>query len=735
VLALLFCCAAEVETVVVTAQRRNEDVQSVPLSVQAFTAATLEDLGIRSSEDIAQYTPNVEIALPSGTGNQPIITIRGIGLNDYDTNNSGPNGVYLDEVYLSAPASQTFATFDLSGIEVLKGPQGTLYGRNTSGGAINFVTNKPTGLFEANLQADYGSFETTHLEGAISGPLAQQLTGRMAFTVNESAGYMHNALTGTDENGANNFATRGFLSYRPTDSLKLLLNVHGGRVDNRPTEYRHIGDLDTTTGAQCSLTRTFAGQCVDVFGYGTPSGFYDGSYNRRAHLRVTNVGSYLRADYDAGSVDLTSISAVEYNDKIHPEDSDASPNRLLEITYGVRSTTISQELRASQQREYYNWIGGLYYLHENLHQNQPLQAALDGDSVFGVPGAVDGVAFQLNDQSTQVTGAGAIFGQVEYSLTPRLKLILGGRYTREHKSFDYHSSIRFQEGGADQFAPLQLLADSTRSLTDSAFSWRTGLNFNFTPDILAYASIATGFKSGDFNGSFLSANPVEIARQLEPVQPEKVTAYEIGMKSALFDRHVTFNAAAFYNDYRDLQLFVLATPVPGGGGFAVNVLDNARRAHTDGVDLQLTAKPITGLTLTANTGLLRTKLDDYVSDRDISQPDFSGHQLPLAPHTSTSLIVDYRLGRLDLQANANYRSHLFFDVANDPYLQQGGYWLENARVAYDFGDSGWEVSAFVHNLSDRHYFTDMFDLTSPFGIIQGVVGVPRTWGVEVNWRH
>src|ERR1700760_4967859 len=157
-LALLFCCAAEVDTVIVTAQRRNEDVQNVPLSVQAFTATTIEDLGMRSSEDIAQYTPNVVIALPSGAGNQPIIAIRGIGLNDYDTNNAGPNGVYLDEVYLSAPASQSFATFDLSGIEVLKGPQGTLYGRNTSGGAINFVSNKPTDDLVANLHADYGSF-------------------------------------------------------------------------------------------------------------------------------------------------------------------------------------------------------------------------------------------------------------------------------------------------------------------------------------------------------------------------------------------------------------------------------------------------------------------------------------------------------------------------------------------------------------------------------------------------
>src|SRR6267154_887436 len=145
------------ETIVVTAQRRAEDIQTVPISIQAFTGKLLEELGVKSSSDIAQFTSNVEIALPSGTGNQPPITIRGVGLNDYDTNNAGPNGVYLDDVYLSSPASQTFQTFDLERIEVLKGPQGTLYGRNTSGGAINFISAKPTDEFTGNFHAEYGA--------------------------------------------------------------------------------------------------------------------------------------------------------------------------------------------------------------------------------------------------------------------------------------------------------------------------------------------------------------------------------------------------------------------------------------------------------------------------------------------------------------------------------------------------------------------------------------------------
>jgi iron complex outermembrane receptor protein len=725
------------ETIVVTAQRRSEDIQTVPISIQAFTGRDIEELGIRSSTDIAQFTSNVEIALPAGAGNQPLISIRGIGLNDYDTNNAGPNGVYLDEVYLSAPSSQTFSTFDLQGIEVLKGPQGTLYGRNTSGGAINIVTVKPSDEFSANFHTDYGSFNTANIEGAVGGPLTPTLDGRFAASVNHSDGYMHNLLTGNRENGTDNFAVRGMLLYKPTDNLKILVNVHGGQVDNRPAEYRHIGDLNPATGAQCSVAQTYAGQCVDAFGYGTPAKFYDGAFNRQQHLRVTNAGGYVRVDYGTDAVDLTSISAIEYNNKLHPEDTDASPNRLLEINYGVRSTNYSQELRAAQTRERYDWVAGAYFLHEDLYQNQPLFAFLDGDAILGAPGAFDNVAFRAFDDSHQATNAYAAFGQGEYKFTDELKLILGGRFTEEHKSFHYEGSIQPQQGGMDNFGPLTTLNNSSERLSDSAASWRAGLNYNFTPDVLAYASVATGFKSGDFNGSFLSNIPAQIPRQLVPVRPEKVTAYELGIKASLFDRHVIFDAAAFYNHYRDMQVFVL---VPGvGGGLPFNVLDNAKKAHTDGVDLTLTVRPISAFTVTIQAGVLQTKLDQYVSTRDASQPDYSGNQLPLAPHVSGSIMLDYKIplpsGALDLQANANYKGHVFFDVANDPYIEQSGYWLENMRLAYTLSGGHWEAAAYVHNLSDKEYYSDKFDLSSPFGFIQGIVGVPRTIGAEVNWRY
>ena len=729
--------ATQVETLIVTAPKRSENIQDVPISIQAFSAKDIQTLGIKSSVDLGAVTPNVDIALVAGPGNQPIITIRGIGLNDYDTNNAGPNGVYVDEVYLSAPASQTFQTFDLARIEVLKGPQGTLYGRNTSGGAINFITNKPTDEFTGDFHAEYGSFNTFNLEAAVGGPLAPGLDGRVAFVKNNSSGFFHNDLTDNSENGTDNYAARVELQARPSSDLTLLFNLHGGQVDNRVTEYRHIGDLNPTTGAQCSIADSYAGKCVDLFGYGTPTGFYEGSFNRQDHLKVNNLGASLRADYGLGSITLTSISAFEHNDKIHPEDSDASPNRLLEINFGVKSNTFTEELRAAQTTEKYNWVVGAYYLHEDLKQNQPIFILLDIDKIFG-PGVGDGLAFQAFDRSDQITDAYAVFGQGSYDLTSRLSLTLGGRYTREDRGFQYDGSVQFQSGGIDHFGPLIPLANTSESLTDSAFSWRAALDYRLAPGVLAYASVATGFKSGGFNGSFLSLLPAEIALQLTPIRPEHVTSYEVGVKTTLFDNRLLFDAAAFYNAYRDLQVFTLVPSPPGGGGFPINILDNAPKAHTEGIEAQVVARPSQALTASLQLGLLDTRLDQFLQSKSTSPLDLSGNQLPISPHFSLAGLIDYKIpvgaGSLDFQFSATYKSHQFFDTINDPYTTQAGYWLENARVAYAFAGSRLEVAGYVRNLSNRQYFLDEFDLSNPFGFIQGIVGTPRTFGAEVNYR-
>lgn len=728
-----------VQEITVTAQHRSENVQSVPISINAFTGKDLDKLGVQSSTDLGLVTPNVNIALSQGAGNQPIITIRGIGINDENTNNAGPVAVYVDDVYLSSPAAQTFATFDLQRVEVLKGPQGTLYGRNTSGGAINFVSAKPTDYLTGYAHLEVSSYDTFREEGAVGGPITSNLDGRISFVKDNSAGYVHNDFNGNTENGANDFAVRGQLLYKPTDDLKILLNVNGGRIDTRPNEYGHLGDFvpgtqNTASPVVCSVAATRANQCVDIFGF-TQKSFYDGSFNRTQHFIDNDLNASLRVDYKLGSLDLTSITAVEHNDKVLPEETDSAPTRELEITWGVRNTTATQEFRLAHSEAQYNWTVGAYYLHENLRQNQPLEFLLDFDQFFG-PGSGDGLANKQTDQSRQVTDAYAVFGQGEYNLTEKLKFILGGRYTTERRTFQYDGTISVQEGGEDHFAPPVSLLPAGAvipTLKNSNFSFRAGVDYSFTKQILAYASVATGFKSGDFNGGFLSTDPVQAVVQLRPVPPETDTAYEIGLKSTFFDKRLLANAAFFYTDYRDLQVFSLVQSPDG----PLNSLTSAKQAHNIGADLEFVGKPIDGLTLTANIGLLNAKIDKFT----VAVPGTSslqGLQLAFSPHVSAFLVADYRLpigpDALDIQISASYKSHQFYDSTNDLYLAQDAYWLENLRVGYEFGGGRWDVAAYVKNLSGLHYANDAFDSTGPFGYIQPVLGTPRWFGVELNYR-
>jgi iron complex outermembrane receptor protein len=267
------------------------------------------------------------------------------------------------------------------------------------------------------------------------------------------------------------------------------------------------------------------------------------------------------------------------------------------------------------------------------------------------------------------------------------------------------------------------------------------LDYHLTKDILGYGSIATGFKSGDFNGSFLSLVPVEIGLQLTPVKPEHVTSYEVGAKTNFFENRLVFDAAAFYNQYNDMQVFVLVNPPAGDppGSLPVNVLDNAKSAHTEGIEAQMVARPISPLTASVQVGLLTTRLDTFVADRAPGTPDYSGNQLPNSPRFSMSGMLDYKVplpkGALDLQFSANYKSHQFFDTTNDPYITQGGYWIENVRAGYSWHDGKWEVAAWVRNLSNTEYYADKFDLSSPFGFIQGIVGTPRMFGAEINVKY
>ncbi len=726
----------QIEEIIVTAQKRTQNIQDIPIAVSALDSDTLKSLGIKSSDEISEFMANLQIGLPAGKGNQPIIAIRGVGLNDTNTNNAGPNGVYVDEVYMSSPASQTFQTFDLDRVEVLKGPQGTLYGRNTTGGAINYISAKPTDDPQALAHVSYGSFNTYQIDGMVSGPITDQVNGRLAFVHNASDGYMENLANGKYANGANDYAYRGQIAAKPSDDLTLLLNLHGGRVDTRPTEYRQLGTLSSSL-SQCPNDQILAGDCTDLYGYKAPRGFYQGNYNRDQNLKINSYGGSVRADYILGAVTFTSISAFESSNKFHPEDTDAEPHRLLEVDFGVLSKSYTQEFRAAGSGETYHWLGGVYYLKENLTQNQKASALLDIDAIY-FPGVGNGNALIGTGHSTQNTDAYAGYGQADYEIIDRTRLTLGGRYTYERKTFDTAALLSTETNGAFP-APSPLYA-AQENLSNGAASWRAALDYRLATQILAYASISTGFKSGGFNGGILSTNPADALRQLQPIKPEHVTAYETGFKSDLLDKRLRLNGAAFYYDYTDMQVYNLI-PAAAVGGLPVSVLDNAPTATIEGLELEADAEPVRNLTTRVNLGVLDTKMGHFISGAGTSEiADFTGHRLPLAPKFTAESIVEYVIGmpnddQVKAETSLSYRSKQFFDVRNDPLLTQTGYWLLNARLAYVTRDGRWELAGFGKNLTATQYLNYAVNISSPFGLLEEVVGAPRSGGVEVTFRY
>jgi len=741
-----------VQEVVVTAERRSENIQRVPSSVQAVSAQDIQTMGLAQTSDLGRITPNVSITLPTGEGNQPTITIRGIGLNDYDTNNAGPNGVYVDDVYISNPSAQSFGIFDLRQIQVLKGPQGTLYGRNTSGGAVVFTSNSPTDALTADAHIEYGSFNSYQLEGAVGGPVTANLDARVALVINHSDGFMHDDTTDSATSGIDNQSVRLLLLYKPTDNLSVLFNTMVGHVHNLPEEYRHVGTFEPGTNLSanpvvCSPAQANAGGCVDIWGFGTPTNFYDGSFNRREYLTALNVVSSLKIDYDLNDFKFTSISAYQHYNKLMPEDSAAAPYDLLRATYGVNSNTFTQEFRVGQTEKAFDWVAGVYYLDEELDQNQPLSLFYDGDLYggFGIapgPGAFDGIAQISNDSSKQHTESAAVYGQGDYNWG-KFTLTLGGRYTYERKTFDYLGSTRYQLGGLGHYGPLIDIIADDESQTASNATWRVAGAYHVTSSIMGYASAATGFKSGDFNGGYLSNIAAQALLQLKPVAPEKVTAYEVGAKSSFFDHHLQLDGAIFYNQYDNQQIFaVVPQEIQTSSGLldeSTNILANAKSSHTEGVELQLTAIPIDRLTINLQPAWLRTRIDDAGLPVFSGSIPLNGNQLANAPKFSFFGTVDYRIplpnsASLILEWDSSYRSHQFFDTTNDPYIQQNGYWIHDANVTYK-SKWGWELGLYARNLTGTQYLLTNFDLTEPFGSTQGTVGMPRTVGAEFTYHY
>jgi iron complex outermembrane receptor protein len=713
---------AALEEIIVTAQRRQENLQDVPIAISAMTGQMLQDAGVRDPRDLQAYVPSLQFQ--SGTAaTTTIIFLRGVGIGDFNANTTGAVGVYVDDVFLGANSGKLFNVFDGEGVEVLRGPQGTLYGRNTTGGAIKFASRKPTDELSTDLSVLYGRYNEVRLEGGIGGPIIEdKLKIRVSGLYNTRDGWLRNRVTGHELNDVDLWAARAILDFTPTDSLLLRLSLHSGQNNGGARQFQHRGQ---GVGFDGSPLFDENGVPLDGMGYAdTDHNLNAGDYNIEGKEKVKVSGGSLLGELALDGVTLTSITAYEKVDRNTLEDTDASPNDVLTSVYIDKPEQWSQELRIHSNSEgNLSWIAGAFYFDDKLETDssydllrvlRPFFVTDENPTGFAPESSVGLLRYPY----TQDTRSTALFGQVDYQFLDALTLTAGLRYTEDRIDLKYSSY--FDESPYFTFPVIDL----HESKTFSNVSGRLALAYAMSDDTLLYGSVSSGYNSGGFAG-FAAIDPI----QLQPFDEETLYAYEVGVKSELLDRRVRLNAAAFYYDYQDLQVFIYDT----SSGVPVQIKLNAGSAKIYGLEAELTVRPTAQFEAFLSASTLNSEYQDF---SDGLGNDFSGNQLINAPEFSMSAGLTWTqpigaAGSLQATASGSYQSKIYFTPANDNAYSQSSVTMLNARLAWTPPGGALEVALWGKNLTDERWVNFMAPIIT---MDQLNYNDPETYGVEFSYH-
>lgn len=709
--------------IIVTAQRRTESLQDVPLAVSALDSTRIREAGFRDVEDLAGSVPSLNISALFGTSN-PKIFMRGIGNNNFNQTSESKVAVYLDQVYLSAPSGQLFQMYDLERIEILRGPQGTLYGKNATGGAISVYSKLPDDTSEGYLRAGVGNFGSTQLEGAVTVPLSDTLSARVAGTWLKRDGYMTDLGTGQKVNDQDQWAARGILRWRPSESIDISLNIHGGSSDATNNNSAHRGLFDPTQLALGNLVRldgedVVQGRGVDVVGYSDPDPDpYVNTFGTETFAKVDIFGASLVGDFDFDAGVLTSVTGFERSERKIRQEGNGSPSTIFTIDWGPSTfESISQEFRfASHSDGAFNWLVGAFGFHErgqvsNFYDLTDVSAFLGGVEAF--------------DQSyVQKTDTLGVFAQASLDFTDRLTFTLGGRINYEKRTLDHQSFATTRDKVSLLPGPLIDL-----DLEDSWTEWsgRIALDYQVADGVLAFVSANRGFTSGGFNtGAF--NDPLGAVRTFDP---ETLVSYEAGLKSTLLDGRAQLNLTGFIYDYSDLQVF---TFTPSGLQF----IENASDASVKGVELELQALLFPNFELGGNLSLMESEFQEFIRVVGGVAEDLSGNRLIGAPNFQANIFAKYTIpfdsGNFWIRGDFTHTGNRYFDERQIIDLSSEGSTQNlNASIGYTSDDDSWEVSIWAKNLTDEVNLIDGVSVDL-FGYQNLWYNIPRTYGVTLEYH-
>jgi iron complex outermembrane recepter protein len=701
--------------VVVTARKQEENLQSVPVSVTAVSGAEIQAKSAAGLADVLNSSANVSFNTETQNGPAAaVVFIRGIGQSDALLTNDPGVGVYLDGVYLGRMEGLNLETMDVQRVEILRGPQGTLFGRNTIGGAINVVSTQPdptaTGVSGKTMLTG-GDFHRIDGMASINVPVVQdQFAVYLAVSSRNQDGYGRSLVTGSDLGNVSNLSGRLSALWRPNETWEVSFNADGTRDHDHSAFYKLV-EVDT----QAPLIQLLNSlQPVRYDNHFITNSYYTNyapAYPNFADDELS--GESLTITWHTGPVDVKSITAYRHNITEYGQADDAIDPSTFPETEKINQHQISQEFQfnGSSFGDALKWVAGLYYFNEKASD-----ATYFG--VFPMLYPLAGLDIAVNKSLPIDNTSYAAYVQGTYALTSSLHLTLGGRESFDGKTDD----VTYTSANLGTV----IIPFTSKTLNTNDFTPRVGLEYQWSPTLMTYVSAAKGYKTGGFNGR------AGVPDEFNQYDPETVWTYEAGVRSDWLDRTLRINATAFYSRYSDIQVNVTAATT---GGADASVVQNAAAATIEGGELEIDAVPIKGLKLSANVGLT----DAFYTSIGPGVPFTTADRFQDTPKWVTSLTGQYAIQLSDYlvltpRVDHVYRTTTYHEAVNTPASTQGSYGLLNARLTLESMQNRWSVAAFVTNLCGKEYFTGAIDVATSLGDAVVNPGPPREFGVTGTYR-
>ncbi len=698
------------EEIVITAQKRAENLQNTALAVTALTADSLSDRRILALDDVATIVPNMSFGQSVGAAR---IAIRGIGFDNIPPGAEGRVAYHVDGVYVGRPAATMSSFFDVERIEVLRGPQGTLYGRNATGGSINLITKGPSDEIDGYIRTTIGNYDHVGVEAAIGGPLSNIISGRIAVSTVDHTGYGENLFTGHDIDNAHARSYRAELKIAPSDAFSATISVARHNEDDQNYSYKYLG--------LGNLSVPVLG--VALGGSTSPdprnvNATYD-PQNQRVYRDSTLTMSWKFAE----GLSLRSITSYSKGDRFSSMDLDATELPITKYFHRENSNQFSQELQFIGERGKFRWVNGLYYYTEKVDAGtyiNPWSLAL-----FGFPLELQRQGYFAGGSID--TDALAAFGELNYQFTDKLSVLVGARYSWEKKKL--HDMLQLDvERLYSPDNPIIPIIDVRDSDSWTAFTPKASIQYQFSHSSQAYAMISRGFKSGGYNPGGGGA---------PSFRPELLWNYEVGLKADWFGGRMRTNLAAFFYDYKDIQVTKVVS--------VVAVIDNAASATVKGLEAEVTILPTDRVQVDFSGALLKATYDKFSTENPAIKTNpptvfnLNGHPLPQAPNYTARLGLQYTLptsiGEFKLRGEGYWVDDVYFTAYKDKLAYQPAHSTYNAFLNFESTSGTWSGTVFMKNIENKTIANSAFVSSDLLGYpVLGGVDPPRTFGVSLGYK-